>query len=346
MVHGSYRISVKVTDKAGNENWAETMINVPFIETTSTDEPKTKIAFIDNTFTKSAYSDHGFYTFYNKYGFPPFGKIITSDLDMLTPNIQPFVVDEPNSGQMSNLTALIPQDPEEEKFWLPFTKSIEKIAPNATVTVLRDQDVHDGLIFRADGSNAYDVLVLFHDEYATQKEYDNFRHFVSNGGTMVFIDGNVFYAQVQYNKDKQTISLVKGHDWEFDGKSAKRSVEERWFNETKEWVGSNFIVTDISSKISFANNPFNYTHFEENFVNNPNAHIILDYKIKFPKDYLTSGENKFPPGKKEGDITVATYELAYGKGKVIGFGLYGQNLANNEQFLNFFENLVKQQLKK
>ena len=357
---GSYRISVKVTDKAGNENWAETMINIPFMEKTtsasanastdasvsasSTKEAQPRIAFIDNTFTESAYGDQGFYAFYGKYGFPPFGKVITTDLDMLTTKIQPFLINESNSVRMSNLTALIPQDADEQKFWLPFTERVEKIATNARITVLRDQDVDDGLIFRPDGSNVYDLLILFHDEYTTQKGYDNFRRFVSNGGTMIFIDSNVFYAEVKYNRDKQTISLVKGHDWEFDGKSAKRSVEERWFNETKDWVGSNFLVTDISSKISFANNPFNYTHFEENFLNNPNAHIVLDYKIKFPKDYLNSGENKFPSGKKEGDIIVATYELNYGKGQVLVFGLYGQNLSNNEPFLNYFGNRVKQYL--
>jgi hypothetical protein len=30
----------------------------------------------------------------------------------------------------------------------------------------------------------------------TQKGYDNLKLFVRNGGTIVFIDGNVFYAEV------------------------------------------------------------------------------------------------------------------------------------------------------
>ena len=59
---------------------------------------------------------------------------------------------------------------------------------------------------------------------------------------IVFLDGNVFYAQVAYNKNMHTVTLVKGHDWEFNGTAATKSVHERYFNETKQWVGSNFFV--------------------------------------------------------------------------------------------------------
>ena len=64
--------------------------------------------------------------------------------------------------------------------------------------------------------------MLFHNEYVTQKEYDNLRQFVKNGGTIVFIDANVFYAEVRYDRDNHTITLVKGHYWEFDGKARKK----------------------------------------------------------------------------------------------------------------------------
>ena len=66
----------------------------------------------------------------------------------------------------------------------------------------------------------------------TQKEYDNLKHFVENGGTLILLDGNVFYAQVSYDKYHHTITLVKGHGWAFNGKSAWKSVSERWANET------------------------------------------------------------------------------------------------------------------
>jgi hypothetical protein len=223
---------------------------------------------------------------------------------------------------------------------MPFVNHvIGDVSSNSTVTVMRDEDVNDGHIFNSDNkTNAYDPLLLFHNEYVTQKEYDNLKRFVSNGGTLVFIDANTLYAQVKYNRDNNTISLVKGHDWEFDGKAAQRSVAERWYNETKNWVGGNWLVNDISDKVTFTNNPFNYKHFEEEFANNPNDKIIIDYDIKFPKNYLQY--ETFPSDKPDGNITVATYIHNYGKGKVIVTGLNGQNLANNTRFLHFFDNIV------
>lgn len=159
--------------------------------------------------------------------------------------------------------------------------------------------------------------------------YNNYKRFVSEGGTIIFLDSNMFYAEVEFDKNNGTITLIKGHDWEYDGRSAKKSVGERWFYENREWVGSNFLVSDLREKIYFKNNPFNYTHFEENYVSNPNARILLDYEIETPKS-RPHMEN----------VTVATYDLKFGNGKVITIGLYGQNLINNTAFLDFFESLL------
>ena len=244
-------------------------------------------------------------------------------LTVRTPPSIPELQNDYNLRRLSNLTALIPLNgtglddisftgyPDPQRFWMPFIEYAERGTPNATVTVMRDEDVNDGHIFLDENFNinAYDILLLFHNEYVTQAEYDNLKHFVSNGGTIVFIDSNVFYAEVLYDKNNDTITLVKGHDWEFDGKAARRSVEERWYNETREWVGSNYLVNLIANKIIFTNNIFNYTHHEEQFVSNSEAEIIVDYGIRFPPgDYIgdPSLANK----------TVATYEMNYGKGKI------------------------------
>ncbi len=351
----AYRVVIAVSDNFNNTNYTETTINVILPEGDSNKKTKPRIAFVRPTFTEAAYQEHGFYDFYFKYKFPPFGQNITTDLDMLTvktPLSIPETKDESVFRNLNNITALAPLNgtelndisfegfPDPQRFWAPFIDSVKETVSNAIVTVMRDEDVSDGHIFTANNkTNAYDLLLLFHNEYVTQQEYDNFRQFVKNGGSIVFIDANVFYAEVKYDRNKGEITLVKGHDWEFDGKVAKRSQPERWYNETKGWVGGNFLVTDISTNITFANNPFNYTHFEEQFVNNPNAKIIIDYGIKFPPDYLVFGE--LPPDKKNlKDITIATYELEYGKGRTIMLGLFGENLANNETFMKFFEEVV------
>jgi len=147
---------------------------------------------------------------------------------------------------------------------------------------------------------------------------------------------------VSYDRSNDTISLVKGHDWEFDGEAARKSVHERWHNDTRDWVGGNFLINAIGNKITFANNPFNYTHFEEQYVNNPKDKIIIDYGIKFPNNFakIQSKKNELPIDKKLEDIIVATYTLEYGKGKVIMLGLYGQNLAKNQEFMRFFDNYI------
>jgi hypothetical protein len=334
---GTYRILIKATDNAGNENWAEKLINIPFIlgtnEATSVEHSKPSIAIINPTFTNAAYREHGFYTFYYKYGYPPFGINIRSDLDMLTTPVLDLTANVTNKS-LTNLTALIPSAPEERNFLDPLISHVVKATPNATITFMRDEDINDGHIFGPDGNNAYHALILLHEEYVTQREYDNFKRFVMNGGTIVFIDGNVFFAQVGYDKDKHTATLIKGHYWEFDGKTAKRGISERWYNETKDWVGGNFLDNSISTKITFANNPFNYTHFEEQFVNNPNDKILIDYLVKFPGNY------DFPSGFNSNNTKIATYELNYGKGKVIMIGLYAQLLMRNEAFLKFFDNEI------
>ena len=86
--------------------------------------------------------------------------------------------------------------------------------------------------------------------------------------------------------------------------------------------------SELTENITFSNNPFNYTHFEENFVNNPKDKILIDYGAVVPRNNPFFGS------------TVATYELDFDKGKVVMIGLYGQNVVRNEAFLNFLDSLV------
>ena len=339
---GVYRIVVTVRDNSDNLGYAETTVNVvPSNDTSGVAEGKQpRIAFVRYTFTEAAYRENGFYDFYFKHGFPSSDITIKNDLNLLTVKTIPAtseIISNSDLLKLSSITTLLPEGKDFD-FWRPFVNHVKKVAPDATLTIMRDEDVHDGHIFYpGNKTNAFDILLLFHNEYVTQTEYDNLKQFVANGGTIVFIDANVVYAEVRYDRDNNTISLVKGHDWEFDGKVARSSVQERWFNETKEWAGGNFLATDISENITFTNNPFNYTHFEEQFVNNPNARIIIDYGVKFSPEHYQKN-----PSLKQ--VKVASYALDYGKGSVIMLSLTGHKLVNNESFLNFFDKVVAQQL--
>ncbi len=375
---GTYRILAQATDMSGRQNWDQVVLNV--IAPVNASAPiqvgdssqqgkitngtlaaspsppmpynppiKKRIAFVDPTFTDAAYTPGGFYDFYFKYNDVPEGTNVTSDLDFMT--------------------AQLPKELD-RNYYAPLVERVINSNPDAEVSILRDQDVDKGALLNGNGSNAYDVLLLLHNEYVTQKSYDSFKNFVKNGGTIIFLDPNIFYAQVNYNEDTCSVTLVKGHDWEYDGKAVRKSVAERYFDENKEWIGSNFVVRDIKDPVVFGYNPFNYTHFEENYVNNPNAKVLIDYNAtivddsggdqpRTPREALNlvpsgilrgilgqNNQQEYPTEEHKTDAgdsenkRIATYELQYGKGKVLMTGIYGQHLVNNTSFLNYFDNVL------
>ena len=266
----------------------------------TTTPTSSKIAFLPPSFTLAAYqkdiSGHyvKFYGFYAKYGNIHKGVNVTTDLENLTTHVT-------GGGHEYEIKI--------------YSNWIKTVFPNVTISTVNEQDVHDGRIFLDDGSNAFGTIIIFHEEYVTQQMYDNFKRFVSNGGTLLFLDGNVFYAEVKYNQASNSITLVKGHGWQFDGTVAQRSIWERWLSETSQWMGSNYWEKPIHDPVLFANspfnwpgNPYNYTHMEENYVNNPNDIILYNYNA------INKNGTQIAP-------TIATYELHYGKGKVITLGL-------------------------
>jgi len=334
---GYYMIQAYIVDESGNENWTQSSINVPFLYPTynETMAHQTKIALVDSSFTNSAYGPNAFYDFYPKYQDTPVGVEVKDDLDLLTaPIFDPPEIDiyaEVNTSDFANLVDL--SEGNEKDYFMPFATQIKQIFPDSITTVIRDEDIHNGRIFLSNGSNAFDILVLFHEEYMTQEGYDFLRQFAFNGGTMILLDGNIFYAEVDYDKINKEITLVKGHDWEFDGSSAKKNVAERWLNENREWMGSGFLVSEINDNITFSNNPFNYSHFEENFITNPNVDIIHDYQVNLPINSPYRG------------VTVGTYSLEYGSGMIIMLGIYAQNLHSDLQFMDFLSSLLTEHVK-
>src|SRR5919205_1505736 len=162
------------------------------------------IALVAPTFTAAAYDDNSFYTFYKLYGNTSVGTNVTSNLNLLSRHITNHDI----------LRASI--------VMLKLVDNLKLINPNSHVTILTDADVDNGSLFNNNNNsnNIYDVAILGHQEYVTQKEYDNLKKFVTNGGTMMLLDGNVFFAEVKYNPHTKTESLVKGHWWAFNGKSA------------------------------------------------------------------------------------------------------------------------------
>jgi hypothetical protein len=144
---------------------------------------KINIAFIKPSFTAAAY-DNSFYVFYKLYQDIPPRKNVTTDLNLLTSKVSTQTTDSSSSAFAM----------------LYLSKNIKSLIPESKISVLTDADVDAGNIFATKNkSNRYDILVIGHKEYVTQQEYDNLRQFVSNGGTMIILDGNIFYAEVKYD---------------------------------------------------------------------------------------------------------------------------------------------------
>jgi hypothetical protein len=270
------------------------------------------IALIAPTFTAAAYDDNSFYTFYNLYSNTSVATNVTSNLNLL-------------SRKITNHDTL-----RASLVMLKLVDNLKLIDPPSHITILTDAEVDKGSLFnnKNHDNNIYDLAILGHQEYVTQQEYDNLKKFVTNGGTMMLLDGNVFFAEVKYNAHTKTESLVKGHWWAFNGKSAWRSVGERWPQETSQWVGSNYLCYRCVS--AFGNDPFEYTPHEEQYVSNHNDSILLNY------DAIIIGKTKIDNKQP----MIATYELNYQKGKVVALGIFSDDVIDNTKFNKFFDNLL------
>ncbi len=290
----------------------------------SSNESK-KLALIENTFTYAAYQNGSFYNFYDLYSPEMFDRAYYGVNTTITDNLYLLknkpVPHGPFPFYLHPEYTDIP--------YINYAYLIEDLIQkhNQSMVNLTDADVDQGKIFLEDGRNAYDILILLHNEYVSQTEYDNLKKFVSSGGTIVFTEGNVLYAEVKYNSTSNTISLVKGHDWEFDGKSANNSVGERWVEENKEWMGSNFLDYSSYEPLYFGFNPFNYTHYEEQHLTNPKATVLIDYEAYgFPEEYMNA--------------TIATYHMDYGLGKVIHLSLWGHIVKDNPVFIKYLDKII------
>jgi hypothetical protein len=307
---------------------------------TSTEESPLRVAFVKPSFTYAAYSLDGFYTFYDKYSDETDETTnVTTDLNMLTVEVPDetyiYYKDDPSDP---------PTVPRQQEYYDTLRGLVEqRSSPQGNVTIdiadITDKEVHEGKIFDSAGNNAYDVLFLFHQEYVTQEEYDNLKKFVvQNGGTIVFNTANAFTVEVKYDSADNTVTLVKGHTWAYDGGSSawRAYPRERWINENQQWVGSNFMLDSQSDDVTFSNNPFDYEHSEEQYVTNPNATIIHDFEMEeeTPNELGDERTRQYFPGL---ETVVATYEMISGKGKVINLGIFGHTLDDNEAFLEFYD---------
>lgn len=268
---------------------------------------------------------NSFYMFYNLYSHTLAGKNVTRHLDLLSHRV--------TNQKLTSSSSLVSSSPISTASLKSATYVINHLKwlmPHSNVTTLTDiQADNNNSLFMSNGkTNKYDMIILGHQEYVTQQEYDNLRKFVANGGTLFILDPNIFYGQVSYDRKNQMMTLVKGHSWAFNGRSAWKSITERWKDETSQWVGSNYLSVNATI---FTNNPFEYSHHEEQHITNSNDKVLLDYNASVTKPISKTAISK---------PVVASYELSYKNGKVVVLGIYSDDVITKGRFNQFLDILL------
>jgi hypothetical protein len=112
------------------------------------------IALIKNTFTGAAYHS-SFYKFYFIYvSLPHVRKNVTTNLNLLSSK----VTNQTSKSCSSYTFNHLPQ--------------LKTIIPNFNIDVLMDANADYASIFSNNASNKHDDIILGHQEYVTQREYE------------------------------------------------------------------------------------------------------------------------------------------------------------------------------
>jgi hypothetical protein len=291
----------------------------------------TRVALIQPIFTATPYSQYitgSFYAFYQKYAKATTN--ITTDLDWLNTSV--------SSARKFNL------------YWghsYPLYQFLQsKAARNCglfmgkNLQVVSDINVTQGALFAQNGSANYDVAVVGFSEYVTQQEYSAFERFVASGGKLVIMGSDSFQVRVIYNPKNHYETYVVGHGFNFNNKTAWRSTpptklgynltgfiggidccfRKGTYNGAKINQGS-----ALGAKLAavFGDTVFGqYTPHEEDSVRNfTNTEIIAVFRN-------SSG------------TLVATYVRHYGKGAVVCFCAFADDVIATDPSVQYFAMLA------
>lgn len=168
-----FKTYAKQTDYTivGNERlWSISYVGLdPKVNYTSLkNQDNKKTIVVFPTFTSSAYIEPGFYTYYRN----------ECDKSCLTVTIKERLV--------SQIT--------------PVTVQVLKLLGYSFITDI-DIDKNPSILTK------YDKVILLHNEYVTQKEFDA----VTSHPNVVYLYPNALYAKIKSDYSKNTITLMRGH---------------------------------------------------------------------------------------------------------------------------------------
>lgn len=209
-----------------------------------------KVVFVYPIFTQAAYDKNGFYYFYNN----------KCGIECLTvPIPEKIKAVYSSSAKGANVLHLL---------GYPFITDID---------IDKNPDILKN----------YDRVILLHNEYVTQTEFDAIIHHPN----VIFLYPNALYAKVNVNYEKNTITLLKGHGYPqpdiHNGFGFKEDNSKREYDyDCTNW---NFYQKD------------NYT-----FLN-----CYPEYKILYDKELLLGLKQKDPSNTLSDISTWLTYPYQY-----------------------------------
>jgi len=139
------------------------------------------------TFTQTAYSSGGFYDYYR--------------------------------GECDSSCLTAPVDSSKKSYGFTDNKNALQLFNQLGWQIINDDVVHKNPTVLSN----YDKVILLHNEYVTREMFDA----ITSHPYVIYLYPNALYAEVNYDEENETITLIRGHnypeqniangfDWEFD----------------------------------------------------------------------------------------------------------------------------------
>jgi len=220
------------------------------------------------------------------------------------------------------------------------------------VTYLTDIDVNNGALFQSNGvTRRFDVVIIGFSEYLTQTEYNSYQNFVASGGKLITLDGSNFLAEVNYNSQSNTVSLVSGHGWSFNGAQACPAEYDRWISQNANWIGSEYCCFyntqhyTMAGAVANTSDPLSsilrsaYGKNTVLFANYPgHEETLLTNSSDSPIAYWKTVGGNFSTVIVPYPIVIAAYAHVYRSGVVIGSGIFATDILVSNPEMKFFVN--------
>jgi hypothetical protein len=289
-----------------------------------------RIALVMPTFTSTPYSQYpssSFYGFYKAYMYTK-GNI-TTNLSWLQTNVSSAA--GYNFGWGHDI------------FLFEFLNSTAAqqcgIFLGKNVKVINDIDINNGGLFAVNGSRLFDYVIIGHEEYATQRQYDQYRAYVAAGGTLIIVSANNFFAKVTYNTKTGIESFVIGHGIGFNGKSAWHTRFEPYWKNNTDWVGSNYwtgCCHNNSGTYMHGATLVNGTGIARGLMSGYGRTVFSDFH-EGESNYITNmTDTSLIAVFYNNHNMTASYIHRYREGQVISLGVYGENTVGEDPTIQYF----------